>query len=161
MVEVLLGILYANTIESLIHKYVLHGLGKKKSSFWAFHFHDHHKRTTKGCGLDSTYQDNHFYGREIWALGGLALLHLPFFWFAPYFATTLFVYLISYYVVHVKSHMDVEWAKRWVPWHYDHHMSGKEGNWGVLLPLVDILVGSRVYYIGTSKYHRDEERRRD
>ena len=57
--------------------------------------------------------------------------------------------------------MDVEWAKRWVPWHYDHHMSGKEGNWGVLLPLVDILVGSRVYYIGTSKYHRDEERRRD
>jgi sterol desaturase/sphingolipid hydroxylase (fatty acid hydroxylase superfamily) len=161
ILQIILGILYANTIESLIHKHILHGLGKNKDSFWAFHYHDHHKRTTKGGGIDATYKDNHFYGRELWALAFLALAHAPLFWVATYFACTIFVYLILYYYVHVKSHMNTRWAKKWIPWHYDHHMSGKAANWGVLLPLYDILTGSRVCYVGTSKYYRDERKRRD
>ena len=72
------------------------------------------------------------------------------------FAITIFTYIAAYYYVHVKSHMDVKWAKKWIPWHYDHHMGGKEANWGVLLPLIDKILGTRVYYIGTSKYYRDE-----
>ena len=55
--------------------------------------------------------------------------------------------------------MDVKWAKRWVPWHYDHHMGGKEANWGVLLPWIDHLLGTRVYYYNTLKYIQDERRR--
>ena len=159
LVSVVLGILYSNIVEVLIHKYLLHGLGKKKDSFWAFHFHDHHKRTTKGGGIDDTYKNNHFYGRELWALLLLDLIHTPLWWVDPIFAATIFAYMILYYYVHVKSHTNTRWAKKWLPWHYDHHMSGKEGNWGVLFPLVDKLIGTRVYYKGTLKYIQDERRR--
>ena len=155
-----MGILYANALESLIHKYVLHVLGKKKGSFWSFHFHDHHKRVSKGYGIDPTYENNRFYGREIWALFFLDLIHTPFWWVDTVFACTIFIYMLLYYYAHVKSHMDIEWAKKWLPWHYDHHMSGKEGNWGVLLPFCDILIGTRVRYVGTEKYYRDELRRK-
>lgn len=34
---------YTNAAEWLIHKHILHGRGKKKSSFWSFHFHEHHR----------------------------------------------------------------------------------------------------------------------
>jgi hypothetical protein len=37
-----LGLLYANAGEWFIHKYVLHGVGKRKGSFWDFHWREHH-----------------------------------------------------------------------------------------------------------------------
>jgi len=148
--------LYANLFEWAIHKYLLHGLGRKRGTFWSFHFHEHHRRTIKGKGIDRVYKVDHFYGKELWALAFLILVHVPFLWIEPVFAITIFTYIAAYYYVHVKSHMDVKWAKKWIPWHYDHHMGGKEANWGVLLPLIDKILGTRVYYIGTSKYYRDE-----
>jgi len=157
-----LGILYANLVEWVLHKYLLHGLGKNKNSIWSFHFHDHHKRTTKGKGIDPTYTTGSFYGfygRELWSLVLVSLIHIPFFWVDAFFAGTIFIYMLLYYYVHVKSHMNVKWAKRWLPWHYDHHMGGKEANWGVLLPVMDHIFGTRVYYYNTLKYIQDERRR--
>ena len=43
MLGIPLGLLYANASEWLIHHYVLHGLGKKKRSFWSFHWGEHHR----------------------------------------------------------------------------------------------------------------------
>jgi len=37
MIGILAGLAYANASEWLIHKYALHGLGKRKGSVWAFH----------------------------------------------------------------------------------------------------------------------------
>ena len=36
MIGIPIGLIAANASEWLIHKYVLHGPGKKKDSFWAF-----------------------------------------------------------------------------------------------------------------------------
>ena len=46
-----------------------------------------------------------------------------------------------YYTMHRKSHIDVAWGKKWMPWHYEHHM-GKDQhkNWGVRLPVFDGLL---------------------
>jgi hypothetical protein len=27
----------------------------------------------------------------------------------------------NYYYVHRRAHLEPEWAKRTIPWHYDHH----------------------------------------
>ena len=40
VIQFILGIMYANVGEWLMHKYILHGLGKKPNSFWAYHLHD-------------------------------------------------------------------------------------------------------------------------
>ncbi len=36
MIGIPLGLLWANAGEWAIHKYVLHGLGRRKGTFWAF-----------------------------------------------------------------------------------------------------------------------------
>jgi len=47
--------------------------------------------------------------------------------------------------MHRKSHLDVEWGKKWMPWHWDHHMGrDQNANWGVTLPLWDYALGTRV-----------------
>ena len=159
MIGIILELVYANVMESLIHKYILHGFGKDRNSFWAFHFYDHHKNTIKGGGIDNVYENLGFYSRELWSLLILGAVHLPFWWVSMPFTITLFTYIIVYYTVHTQSHRNVEWAKKWVPWHYDHHMGGREANWGVVLPLFDKVVGSRVYYKGTGRFWDDEIRK--
>ena len=42
-----IGALVANAGEWLIHKYVLHGLGRRKKSMWAFHWHEHHRSSRR------------------------------------------------------------------------------------------------------------------
>ena len=50
------GLIYSNAQEWLVHKYVLHGLGRKKDSFFAFHWHEHHKRARKADMRDEDYE---------------------------------------------------------------------------------------------------------
>ena len=40
MLGIPLGLLYSNAGEWLLHKYLLHGLGRRKGTFWAFHWHE-------------------------------------------------------------------------------------------------------------------------
>ena len=156
-----MAIAYANIAEVFIHKFLLHTLGKNKGSYWSFHFHDHHKRVTKSRGLDTTYENGDFYGKEIFVGMVLILSHAPLFYVSPIFVLALYVYMLLYYWAHTKSHMSVEWAKRWLPWHYDHHLGSEEANWGVLLPFADWIFGTRVRYYRTAKYYRDELKKRN
>src|SRR4051812_34346146 len=50
-----IGLLYANAMEWLIHKYLLHGLGKNKASFFSFHWHEHHRESRRGDMFDPQY----------------------------------------------------------------------------------------------------------
>ena len=44
LVEIPLGLLYANAGEWMIHKYVLHGPDSRKpGGMWSFHFLEHHR----------------------------------------------------------------------------------------------------------------------
>ena len=51
----------------------------------------------------------------------------------------------NYYYVHRRAHLEPEWAKKTIPWHYDHHMNSKQdANWCVTKPWFDYILGTRV-----------------
>lgn len=143
-----LGLVTANFTEWAFHKYVLHGLGRNKRSFWSFHWGEHHRECRKNDNYDASYEKNLFQQsskrREAMALVGAGVAMLPLFPFAPGFVSAVWLHGAGYYYVHRKSHVDPEWAKRWLPWHYDHHMgSNQHANWCVTYPLADYFLGTR------------------
>ena len=159
------GLIYSNAGEWAIHKYVLHGWGAKRDSFWRFHWHDHHRKARQNEHIDAGY-----HGR-LWGLGeeeglkeglgllGLAAVHLPWAWVSPGFVAGVWVSVVAYYLVHRRSHVDGEWARRWLWWHYDHHMGpNQNANWCVTWPGFDWLLGTREPYVGTEREASDRER---
>ena len=77
--QLILGYLYATWLEWALHKYVLHGLGKNKNSWFSFHWHTHHKACRKNKNFDENY--NVYLSsavlKEITGLCLLAATHLP------------------------------------------------------------------------------------
>jgi Fatty acid hydroxylase superfamily len=142
------GVLYANAIEWVIHKYVLHGLGKRKGSTWAFHWVGHHRSSRRNRMVDPEY-DAPFWnwnarGKEIAGILVVVLVHTPLvFWF-PYFTLALWYSAFNYLRMHRKAHLDPEWAKRHMRSHYDHHMGrNQDANWCVTRPWFDWVMGTR------------------
>ena len=151
MLGVPLGLLYANAGEWLIHKYVLHGLGKKKKSFFSFHWSEHHRACRKHDFYDPDYQRSmfgqHAQGKEALAVAALMLAHAPLFPVAPWFTATVWYSAANYLYTHRKSHLDPAWAKQHLKHHYDHHMGrDQDANWCVTRPWFDALLGTRVDY---------------
>lgn len=165
MIGIPLGLLAANASEWLIHKYVLHGAGKKKGSFWAFHWHEHHKESRRHGMRDPHYERPvlglHSQGKEAALLVAAAASVAPLLPVAPFFVGTVWYSALNYYRVHKRSHEDPEWARQHLTWHYDHHMGPKQdANWCVTRPWFDHLMGTRVPYAFTARERRDIERRR-
>ena len=151
MLGVPLALLYANAGEWLIHKYVLHGLGKKKKSFFSFHWGEHHRACRKHAFRDPDYQrpvlGNHAQGKEALAIAGIMLAHAPLLPVAPWFTATVWYSALDYYYKHKRSHLDPEWAKVHLKHHYDHHMGREQdANWCVTRPWFDHLMGTRIDY---------------
>jgi len=72
---------------------------------------------------------------------------LPLLVIYPIFYLTLVFTGVRYYLVHKKAHLDPEWAKKHVPWHYDHHMGkNQNANWCVTQPWFDWVLGTRIHY---------------
>ena len=164
MIGIPLGLLYANAIEWLVHKHVLHGLGKDKRSFWAFHWFEHHGNVRRHQHRDPTYERSllgwHAQSKEALALALGAAAHLPLLPMAPFFTLTVGWSAVDYYRKHKRSHQDPEWARQHLPWHYDHHMGpNQDANWGVTHAWFDHLMGTREPYAGTEREARDVERR--
>ena len=164
IVQVICGMLYANLIECLIHKHIFHGrLGKKRNAPCSHHWHEHHKTVRINNGYDGAYQKSWFrqsISREAIELTFLSLLHSPLFFIFPYFSMTISAWTFIYYAVHSQAHRNPEWAKRWAPWHWDHHMGkNQDANWCVTMPLMDHILGTRVYYYGTPQYTKDKLKR--
>lgn len=164
MIGVPLGLLYANAAEWWIHKHVLHGDGKRKDSWWSFHFHEHHKAARGHDMYDPGYLrptfGRHAQGREAIGVALLMVAHAPLLPIAPLFTATVWYSAVRYHRMHKRSHLDVEWGKRHMPWHYDHHMGlDQDQNWGVTRDWIDRLAGSRVPYLGTPAEARDRARR--
>ena len=137
-----MALIYGSAIEWAIHKYLFHGWGKKKNSIFAFHLRDHHVYCLK----------NEFYDPKVsaieWATCLVGILaHLPLFWISPVFFAGASLYAALFSIVHNYSHKDPEWAKKWVPWHYDHHMKYQNDNMNVVLPIFDYVMGTRKKYL--------------
>lgn len=158
MIELISAFLVAATLASLgewiTHKYILHGLGKKKDSWFHYHW-THHNRARRHSNFDIQYEDNIATStdikKEILAVAGVMVIMLPiaFFWLSCYLFMLGFAFL--YYFLHKKSHLDVQWGKRWMPWHYDHHMGiNQDSNWCVTNPMWDYILRTR------NKYDYDE-----
>jgi len=154
----------SNITEWAVHKYVLHGLGKKKTNWWAFHWHDHHGSARRHGNADDDYLKP-FYAakprlKEAAALVGLAAVHLPLLPIAPFYTGTVLWRIVHYYRVHKKSHVDIAWAREHLPWHFDHHMGpDQDQNWCVTHPWFDEVMGTRVPYAGTEREAEDAVKR--
>jgi hypothetical protein len=163
MIGIPLGLLYANAVEWASHRYLQHGLGKNKRSFWAFHWHEHHRNARRHDHHDPDYLRSRFglhaQGKETLAVLAACLAHAPLFPIAPFFTSAAWAYALYSYHIHKRAHLDPEWAKQHVPWHYDHHMGpDQDANWCTAAPWFDILMGTRRPYLGTDRHRQDEER---
>lgn len=151
MLGIPLGLAVSNMGEWFIHKRMLHGLGKNKQSFWSFHWHEHHREARSHDMLDQQYVRSLFtwspQGKEALSLALGAAVMAPAFPVAPFFIGTLWYRMWRYYVLHKRSHLDTEWAKEHLPWHFDHHL-GKDqnANWCVTHPWFDHVMGTRKVY---------------
>jgi hypothetical protein len=148
VVGIALGLLHANAVEWLTHKYVLHGLGRKKGSLWRFHWAQHHRIARKNGMFDKSYEEPFWRwsarGKEIAGIVGLAAVHLPLFKIAPFFTAAVLFSSGNYLYRHRKAHVNVEWGKKHMPHHYDHHMGpNQDANWCVSYPWFDWLLGTR------------------
>lgn len=165
MIGIPLGLMVSNATEWLVHKYVLHGRGSDKQSFWAFHWHDHHRNVRRHDHVDPDYQRpllSRWNGqsKEAIALVAATVAVAPLFPIAPFFVGTVTYCAINYYRVHKRSHLDPAWAREHLPWHYDHHMGpNQHANWCVTRPWFDRVMGTREPYLGTERERTDAEKR--
>ncbi len=159
-----LGLVMANAGEWFIHKYVLHGLGKRRRSFWSFHWYAHHNASRRHDMYDEDYERplTKWNGqtKEAVALLGGTVVALPLTLVAPGLAAGLLYSIFNYYYKHKKAHLDPAWGRRKLPWHVDHHMGpSQDANWCVTRPWFDVLLGTRRPYVGTELETADLSRR--
>lgn len=149
-----IALVVANGFEWVAHKYVLHGTprpGKPRyspvptsmRSHWA-----HHKVVRTENYTDGAYEEglSHWRTRNevtsLLVLTGITTLALPV---APFFTLGTYYAAGRYFYVHRRSHMEPQWGKKHIPWHFDHHMNtNQDANWCVTRPWFDYLMGTRV-----------------
>jgi sterol desaturase/sphingolipid hydroxylase (fatty acid hydroxylase superfamily) len=164
MVGIPIGLALANAGEWLIHKHVLHGLGRRRTSFWSFHWHEHHRSCRQNAVLDPAYlrplRSWNAQSKEAAALAVGAAAFLPLAPIAPFLVGTFVYSAVNYYRKHKRAHLDPGWAREHLPWHYDHHMGpNQHANWCVTRPWFDRIMGTREPYAGTVREARDQARR--
>ena len=148
------GVLTANAYEWFAHKYVLHGVPRKgqpryspqppsMNSHWA-----HHRMVRKTNFADECYEQGLHNDRTRLEVTQLAVLAgaMTVFWpISKGFVFGTWYSAANYYYVHSRSHLNPEWAKKRIPWHYDHHMNTiQDANWCVTRPWFDYIMGTRV-----------------
>lgn len=139
---------YVVALEWLVHRYVFHAIGKVWRPL-GFHWHQHHRAVIRHNGSDPSYQGSVFawsaHGREFWGIVLGSLAHLPLLWVAPLGYLTLVLCGLNYARLHRKAHMDPEWCREHLPWHWDHHLGrDPDANWCVTSDWFDRLLGTRV-----------------
>jgi hypothetical protein len=154
MIGVPLALLYANAGEWVLHRFVLHDMGRRDGSFWRYHWH-HHGQARKNGFRDPEYHSSVFSWnaktKEALSLFGLAVLHLPLLPVAPFFTATAMFCAWDYYRKHRRAHLDPTWAKQHLPWHVDHHFGNNpDCNWCVTRPWFDTIVGTREPWLDTA-----------
>lgn len=148
LLQILFALVYQNFLEWVLHKYILHDLGKKKNSLVSYHWKRHHKIVRNNNYKDEDYllpwYKINSKSKELLGLGLLVLIHLPIIFYYPIVYFVMLIGTVAYYQIHKKSHMSPQWGKKYFRWHYDHHMVGNQShNWCVCFPLMDYVFGTR------------------
>ena len=148
------AIIFANGFEWWAHKYLLHERGRDRNSSFSAHWR-HHKRVRL-----NEYRDDELYRqplrnpearwemRSIILAASVASLPGPL---APFWTLGVWYSAANYWRVHRRSHLDTDWGRKRIPWHYDHHMNTRQNaNWCVTRPWFDYVMGTRI--IGDSTH---------
>jgi len=164
-----LALFIANGAEWIIHKRTLHRRGKRKGSFWNFHWYEHHNESRRHDMKDPAYESASLLAwnsrtKELASLASGLLLWIPMFVLTRGLAQALaagFVYsTANYYYKHRRAHRDPVWARKHLPWHVDHHLGpDQDANWCVTKPWWDWIMGTRQKYVGTEREAADLARR--
>lgn len=154
--QIILGWYFGLFAEWFIHKYILHNYGIKRKSIWSFHFKEHHAICRRNQNKDHGYMESKLkwnrISKEILSLFCLAIIHIPLFFILPWFTLVIWGSMLQYYFLHKKSHIDTEWCKKNLPWHYEHHMGkNQHKNYGIRSDLFDRLFGTRKHYLANSE----------
>lgn len=137
LITFLISCLYANFIELLVHKFLFHELGKKKNSIFAFHLRDHHVIAKRNGFLDKRHTL-----RESLGILLLAFIHTPILFFSPVAYFSICAYGLAFVLVHHFQHSHPEFTKKYMWWHWNHHMVNPNENWCVVSPVADYIYGS-------------------
>ena len=151
----LAGVMIANAFEWVAHKYLLHGVhqqGKQRfsispssmKSHWT-----HHRLVRQQQFSDDGYAEGLANARtrlELVSLvvvaSGASAIAYPF---SKSMALSFWYCAGNYFYVHRRAHLEPAWAKKYIPWHYDHHMnSNQDANWCVTRPWFDYVMGTRI-----------------
>ena len=134
----LLGLFYGNLLEYFIHRYVFHKLGKKKGSIFAYHLRGHHVLSKKQGFVDLTESKIESIGLLL-----LIIIHVPLFFvnFPIWLGVTL--YALAFKFIHGWQHKNPVITKKFMKWHWDHHMKNPNENYGVVATWSDYLFGTR------------------
>jgi len=155
LLEITVGLVGNNISEWIFHRYVQHGFGKRRDSIFGYHFYEHHWNARRNNYCDPDYRRSifglHAQGKEVLFLFLASLIPLLWAHDHPLLSLTNWAGSVAYYVLHSRSHLNgAEWARRWLPWHYDHHMGVVgDANYCVTFPLMDYILRTRVPYAGT------------
>ncbi|EDY86320.1 conserved hypothetical protein [gamma proteobacterium HTCC5015] len=144
-----IGVLTANAFEWYAHKAWLHDYPKKHRNSIFFSHIRHHKRVRTQGFYDEHYRQSLFQSQEIYfektSLVSLCVVTTAAAPVAPFFTLGTYYAAWNYWRCHKKAHMNPEWGKYHLPWHYDHHMNThQDANWCVTRPWFDYIMGTRV-----------------
>jgi sterol desaturase/sphingolipid hydroxylase (fatty acid hydroxylase superfamily) len=151
------GFLAGSLIEWLAHRHILHSLTIRGFSY--NHFSIHHRNSRQDGCHDRDYLsfppktlDSGF--SEVVFLVVAVLLALPLCYISFWLWFFLLAHACFYYWAHRKFHVNPQWGKKWLRWHWDHHMGKDQNkNWGVTTPIFDWVFGTRVHEY-ESKHNR-------
>ena len=141
MIGFFLGFLYGSLLEYLIHDLLFHRLGKKKNSIFSYHLKGHHRLAKKNGFVDLTISSVEFYGLLL-----LIIIHLPLVLISVGFWIGVSLYAVAFKILHGAQHAYPEFTKKYMKWHWDHHMRNPNYNFGVVVPWMDYLFGTRKKY---------------
>jgi len=132
MIYFLIGLIYVNFLEWVLHRFVLHGLGKSRSS--RFNFHIVHHYVSAVCHMKDS--------PSLWEAFYMTLVTLMHVWMI-YISIWLYAGALAggtlYWVVHSLVHKYPKLMYSYFPWHYSHHTWYPNHNWCVTYPLFDII----------------------
>ncbi len=144
-----IALLAANAFEWYAHKVWLHEYPFQHRNSPFFTHIRHHKRARLNGFHDEGYRNSMFKDQEMFnekvALIGLCAVATPLTPVAPFFVAGVYYSAWNYWSVHARCHLDPDYARRRIPWHYDHHMNAsQDANWCVTRPWFDYVMGTRV-----------------
>ena len=142
MLGFVLGFLYGSFLEYVIHRFVFHKLGHKKKSIWSYHIKGHHVLSRKNNFIDLTESQAESVGMVF-----LVLLHFPLISISLGAWLGVTLYALSFKIIHGIQHRNPEFTKNHMKWHWDHHMKSPNKNFGVVVPWMDYLFGTRKKYL--------------